>query len=240
MKEKNVLAIIGSILICIGLIYILIGSLFCAIFFITARGNTISAQIIRITSEPSKRDSYPDVYVEYTYNDEVYRERLNAYSSTFREGDIIEIVVDRDNPKKVTCNFFSPVFFIFPVLGLLLVIIGTSLIIYVVKKKKYQKRLKEEGQIIYADYVETKIINNYQVNGKRPYRIVCSWNNTLNNNEKMLFESNNIWSNPEKIIRDKNIIKIRVYLDPDNYKKYLVDIDDILNSLGYKIKSDEF
>lgn len=49
-----------------------------------------------------------------------------------------------------------------------------------VKKVQEEKFLKENGDLIYADYIRTDLNTTYMVNGKSPYNIICEWNNPLN------------------------------------------------------------
>ena len=91
------------------------------------------------------------------------------------------------------------------------------------------KKLKENGELIYANYVETVLNTSYRVNGKCPYNIICEWNNPLDNN-KYIFKSKNIWINPENIIEEKNIKQFPVYID-NNKKKYTIDIESLTKNI---------
>ena len=69
----------------------------------------------------------------------------------------------------------------FPGFGLIFVMIGGSGILVKIQKKRFEKKLKETGEIIYANYIETVVNTSYRVNGKHPYNIICEWNNPLDN-----------------------------------------------------------
>ena len=71
----------------------------------------------------------------------------------------------------------------------------------------------------------------YRVNGRHPYRIICEWSNPLDN-KKYIFKSKNIWINPEDIIIERDIQQFPVYINRDNMKKYVVDIDILENNEG--------
>jgi len=87
-----------------------------------------------------------------------------------------------------------------------------------------EKTLKENGKLIYANYVKTIFCENNTVNDKHPYYIVCEWNNPQDGKKYML-KSKNIWWNPECIIYRKNIQTFPVYMDPNNSRKYIMDLD---------------
>lgn len=230
MKENKVenltwiiFAIIGAILVVIG--FILFGSVF-------NYNNKIETTgiITRISLSGSSENDSNKVYVSYVAEGNEYESTLSGYSSSFYEGKEIEIYYDKDNPNKIGMKSLDLLFLIFPGLGLISLIIGVTGISAKARGKKSERRLKENGELIYADYVETIINTSYSVNGRYPYKIICEWTNPVDSEEYM-FKSKNIWSNPEDIIEEKNIKQFPVYIDKNNKKKYLVDID-ILTELS--------
>lgn len=56
--------------------------------------------------------------------------------------------------------------------------------------------------------------------------IICEWNNSLDN-KKYIFKSKNIWMNPKNIIEERNIKQFPIYIDKNNKKKYVIDIDSL-------------
>ena len=231
MKENKVenliwiiFAIIGAILVVIG--FILFGSVF-------NYNNKIETTGI-ITEIWSSRDSDNNrnhkVYVSYVAEGNEYESTLNGYSSSFYEGKEIEIYYDKDNPNKIGVKSLDLLFLILPGIGLIFLVIGGTGILIKINRRNLEKRLKENGELIYADYVETIINTSYRVNGRYPYKIICEWTNPVDSEEYM-FKSRNIWSNPEDIIEEKNIKQFPVYIDKNNKKKYFVDID-ILTELS--------
>lgn len=230
MKENKVenltwiiFAIIGAILVVIG--FILFGSVFNYNNKIETTGIITRISLSRNSENESRR-----VYVSYVVKGDEYESALNGYSSSFYEGKEVEIYYDKDNPNKIGMKSLDLLFLILPGIGLIFLIIGGTGILVKVNKKKLEKRLKENGEPIYADYVETIINTSYSVNGRYPYKIICEWTNPVDSEEYM-FKSKNIWSNPEDIIEEKNIKQFPVYIDKNNKKKYLVDID-ILTELS--------
>ena len=121
-------------------------------------------------------------------------------------------------------------FLIFPGLGLIFIILGGAGIAVKVRKNKLEKRLKENGETIYADYVETAINTVYSVNGRHPYNIICEWNNPRDG-KKYIFKSKNIWINPESIIKERNIKTFLVYVNLENIKQYFVDVDNLTQNV---------
>ena len=224
MKENKVenltwiiFAIIGAILVVIG--FILFGSVFNYNNKIETAGIITRISLSRNSENESRR-----VYVSYVAEGNEYESTLNGYSSSFYEGKEIEIYYDKDNPNKIGMKSLDLLILILPGIGLIFLIIGGTGILVKVNKKKLEKRLKENGELIYADYVETIINTSYSVNGRYPYKIICEWTNPVDG-EEYTFKSRNIWLNPEDIIEERNIKQFPVYIDKNNKKKYFVDIN---------------
>lgn len=218
-----IFTIVGTVFVAIGII------LFGSVFDYTNKIETTGI-ITRISLSGSSENDSNKVYVSYVAEGNEYESTLSGYSSSFYEGKEIEIYYDKDNPNKIGMKSLDLLFLIFPGLGLISLIIGVTGISAKARGKKSEKRLKENGELIYADYVETIINTSYSVNGRYPYKIICEWTNPVDSEEYM-FKSKNIWSNPEDIIEEKNIKQFPVYIDKNNKKKYLVDID-ILTELS--------
>ena len=219
-----IFTIVGTVFVAIG--FILFGSVF-------NYNNKIETTGI-ITEIWSSRDSDNNrnhkVYVSYVAEGNEYESTLNGYSSSFYEGKKIEIYYDKDNPNKIGMKSLDLLFLILPGIGLIFLVIGGTGIFIKINRRNLGKRLKENGELIYADYVETIINISYSVNGRHPYKIICEWTNPLDG-EEYTFKSKNIWSNPEDIIEERNIKQFPVYIDKNNKKKYFVNID-ILTELS--------
>ncbi len=231
MKENKIENLIWIIFASIGGLFFIIG-LFVMYNIFSSYENVIDTKgtIVRIESYGSGDDKSYDVYVSYVVDGEEQISKLNAYSSSYYEGKEIEMYYDKDNPNKIGTKSTDLLFLLFPGLGLIFLIVGSSGIIIKNNKKKNEKRLKETGQLIYADYCETTLNTSYQVNGRSPYNIVCEWNNPAYN-QKYIFKSKNLWVNPDEIIRQKNIHQLPVYIDRNNIKKYVVDTDILTDNI---------
>lgn len=227
MKKNRVENFIWIVFCVIGSIFFIIGLSICINIFNTE--NRIQTQGT-ITQIETYRDSEGvishSVFVSYNVEGKEYETRLNGYVDSFYEGKEIEIYYDKNNPRKIGANSLDIVTLIFPVFGLIFFSIGLIGIIFNINKKKKEKYLKENGDQIYAKYIETIVNVNYAVNGRHPYNIICEWENP-SDNKKYIFRSGNIWINPENIINEKNIKMFPVYIKRDDIKEYAVDIQQI-------------
>ena len=228
-KSENLLWIIFTI---IGALFILIG--------LTLVGNVLNYEnkenTVGIITEISTHRGINDnidyrVYVSYNVDGRTYESELSGYSSSFYKGKEINIYYDKSNSTKIGMRSLDLLFLMFPGFGLIFFAIGGTGLLIKSRNKKLEKSLKENGDAIYADYVETIVNNSYSVNGIHPYRIICEWSNPLDN-KKYIFKSKNIWINPEDIIIERDIQQFPVYINRDNMKKYVVDIDILENNEG--------
>ena len=224
MKENKLENLIWIILASIGAIFVIIGLVvFGSVFNYENKVDSVGTITEILSYRSTNHNINHEVYVSYTVEGKEYKSRLNSYSSSFYEGKEIDIYYDKDNPNKIGVKSLDLLFLIFPGIGLIFLIIGGTGILVKINKKKSEENLKENGKLIYANYVETVLNTSYRVNGKCPYNIICEWNNTLDN-KKYIFKSKNIWINPEKIIKEKDIKQFTVYIDNDR-KKYVIDVD---------------
>ena len=225
MKENKLESLIWIIFASIGAIFVTIGvAVFCGVFNYENKIDTVGT-ITEISSyRNTNHNRNHEVYVSYIVEGKEYESRLNSYSSSFYEGKEIDIYYDKNNPNKIGVKSLDLLFLIFPGIGLIFLIIGGTGILVKINKRKSEESLKENGELIYANYVETVVNTSYRVNGKCPYNIICEWNNTLDN-KKYIFKSKNIWINPENIIKEKDIKQFPVYIDNNNRKKYAIDVD---------------
>ncbi len=229
MKEKKIENSIWIIFIIVGIILISIGVFFGINRFDYSNKIETIGTIVDISSykgTDGRREGI--VYVSYNVDGMQYESRLNAYSSSFYEGKEIKIYYDKDNPNNIGVKSLDLMILIFPGVGLIFVIIAVIGIAFKMKNKRNEKRLRENGQLIYADYVETVMNTSYTVNGSHPYNIICQWNNPRDN-KRYIFKSKNIWVNPHDIITQSNMKKIPVYIDDEN--KYVVDVDEVTKDI---------
>lgn len=230
MKENKVENLIWIIFAIMGVIFVIIGLIVCKNVY----NYDDKVETVGIITEISSYLDYDNernytVYVSYTVEGEKYESILNGYSASFYEGKEIKIYYDKDDPSKIGMKSMDLLILIFPGIGLIFFIIGGTGIFVKINNKKLEKNLKENGELIYANYVETILNTSYQVNGKSPYNIICEWNNPVDN-KKYIFKSKNIWLNPENIIEEKNINQFPVYINKDK-KKYIIDIEVLTKNI---------
>lgn len=205
MKKNNSEKLIWVSFFVAGLIFFLIGA-----FLSTEIFNYENK--IDTTGIITDIESYRDIDGDVDYD--VYV----SYNVDGREED----------PNKIGMKSMDFLFLIFPGIGLAFMIGGGFNLLSKNNQKKLGKKLKETGELVYANYVKTRKNTSYAVNGVHPYNIVCEWNNPQDN-KKYTFKSENIWDDPQRIIEEKNIKTVPVYINPESKKQYFMDIDYIFD-----------
>ena len=207
----SVFTIVGAIIVIIGLIV-----------FFTACNYKDKVDTVGIITDTGNGTT-----VSYNVDGEEHESSFSGYSSSFHVGDEIEIYYDKDDVNKIGSKSLDLLYLILPGIGSIFLLIGVIGLAFLLHKKKKERTLRESGELVYATYSETIINRNVRINGRYPYNIIVEWNNP-EDGKKYLLKSKNIYFNPEKLIKERNIKTFPVYINPNNKKQYFVDVD-ILN-----------
>ena len=114
---------------------------------------------------------------------------------------------------------------VFMAAGLIFFVIGGGMILFTIKKEKKFQLLKKLGKKIEANIDDISINERYSVNGRHPYKITCSYFDSVNN-KTHVFNSENIWFDIKAVVENNKILTIDVYVDQSDESKYFVDVED--------------
>ncbi len=216
MKEEKIEIMVFKVFAFIGLIFLIIGSIICLNLFNYDNKIETVGKIEKINES--------SIIVSYEVEGKSYETTLNYHNSTLKEGNNIKIYYDEDSPDNIGIKSLNYIFLIFPLFGLIFMLIGLILIIRKSKEKKRETILRETGDVLYAKYKETITNINYSVNGRHPYKVICEV--ISEDGTKKEFKSKNLWTNPSQIIEENNIKEFPVYIDK-NKKDYFIDLSKI-------------
>lgn len=122
-----------------------------------------------------------------------------------------------------------PMLLLFALLGLPFLLLGIGFLRRDARVQRDEAWLRENGSRIYADFVAVQFNTTVRVNGRCPLVIQCQAVNPADG-KVYLFESKNIWFDPEPFLQDRP--RIPVLVDRSDYHRYLVLTDGILPEQG--------
>ena len=227
--KKDPAKIVWIMFACFGIAYIILGFVLGNAFKIPEEDQVETIAVItkmnrRIASDG---DTTYDVWVKYEAKGKTYEQKIGSYHSSYRVGKIIEIIYDKNDPRKVQTKGGDFLFnLICSGLGCVFALIGIGGLLSGVLGKNKREKIKQTGTMIYAKYDGVDVNTALQVNGQSPFGIVCSWLNP-EDNKTYIFRSENLYYNPQSIIESMGITTFPVYIDMENKKNYTIDISMI-------------
>ena len=215
--KPNISMIIGGVLV-IAAIAICIHSLQFLSSAVSSKG-----RVIRLSESCGSKGCTYSPEVSFIAKDgSEYRfwgARTNPPSG--QVGQDVEVVYNPTQPKVAKINDFMNFWFlplIIFVFGAVLFAIGIW--INAAFRRDIPKNLAENGQVIQA-IVQQVGLDDIRINGRSPYRIIAQWIRP-GSNEAYIFKSSDIWLDPQAYVKPGD--NINVTIDPNNPKKYFVDI----------------
>lgn len=232
-KAANVSLILGIVFFIVGFVFLGAGTLMLVHeneFKKTAVETSATITDIQSYSDTNGDIQY-DVYIAFDVDGKRYSGRLNAYSSSMDVGEAVSIYYDPDNPNEFMYGSATVGFIIFIALGGLFSLVGLGIVISSIMKKKKKKRLLSSNVIIQANIVSFDYDRSISVNHRHPFMLIAS---AISPYDGMTynFKSEPIWNDLGPILEQYNIKTVPVYVNPQNYKEYHVDIDYFKNYLG--------
>jgi len=142
---------------------------------------------------------------------------------SYSVGEKVEVLYEPSQPHSAKINSFFSVWggaVIVCGLGTVFFVVGFAIIIASIRKAKKKDYLLQHGVRIYSQFQSVSKNTSMKVNGRNPYIIISQWQDPTT--KKMhVFESDNIWFNPEDHIHKDTIM---VYIEPKNPAHYFMDI----------------
>jgi len=141
----------------------------------------------------------------------------------YSRGESVEVLYDPDRPEIAQINSFFSLWgvpIIFVSIGVILFVLGLAMIVRQRSQLRTRDTLLTTGTPIQTQFSSAEKNSSYKSNGRHPYRIYSQWTNPRTS-KLHIFESKNIWYNPESHIRND---EITVYIDPENPGKYYMDL----------------
>lgn len=230
---NKVSKIIGIIFASFGLLFLILGIYFYKsdLDFKNKSIKTTGKITEIVTSYDSDGDSTNDVYVEFYVKGNKYNGRINYYTSSMYEGKDIVIYYDAKNPNNFRADGAVIGTLIFAILGGVFFLIGFVFIISIVLKNKKNKKVMGYNYRINATIIGITMNNSVMINGRHPYVLEANCMSPADG-KLYTFRSEDMWQDATLILQQFNIITIPVYVNPQNYAEYVMDISSIKKYLS--------
>jgi len=190
-----------------------------------AKGVVVDLSLSRSSSSSTPGSVYyPIVRFKTAKGEEVeFRGDVGSNPPSYRKGEEVQVRYDPKDPYHASIDSFFALWF-FPLLlsgmGVIFGILGGIFLLIPVFSNRKEKWIQENGQLIATEFQSVEQNKSETIGGQHPYQIISQWLDSRTN-KVYVFRSRNISFNPEKFIQRK---EIQVRIDPDNPKKYSMDI----------------
>ncbi len=230
---KKFMKIFGGIFFAVGLLILTVG-----IFLLVSTNRFLKTAVettATITYIDSRIDSDGDtnhtVTVEFKVKGEKYGGTLNYYSSSMYVGKKEQIYYDPSNPNNFKAKGSRVLIYITPIIGFVFILIGGGVFASLVRKEKKRKKLLSYNYVIQANIVGINLDTSLSVNGRNPYRLEANYINP-NDGKIYSYRSEEFWIDITPILTQMQITTIPVYVNPNNYAEYYVDVSNLKQFIG--------
>lgn len=186
----------------------------------------IQAEVIGHATHKSEGTTMYTPVIRYVARDGQsyeYTSSVSSSSPSYNVGEKVDIFYRESDPQNPKIDSFLQLYFaelIIAIFGAIFFLIGSVIIFAGISSKKKREYLLMHGQLIHAKLQEVGLNTSLSVNGRNPYLILGQWLDPATN-QMHIFESDNIWFDPQEFIKTDTI---PVYIAPGNPKKYWMDI----------------
>ena len=143
--------------------------------------------------------------------------------SGYTEGESVEVFYDPENPSNASINDFYTLYLGLIVLGAIGTVFFLAGISFFLSDRSKQKKtdfLKQGGKSITTKFIDVLVDLGVSFNDSNPYFICTEWLDPKTR-KILFFESDDIWFDPTEFIKTD---EIKVLIDPNDPKKYTMDI----------------
>jgi len=213
---KNVFAAVGTIFLLVGNIFSGVGTAMTVNDqYFCKKGIPAEAVIEMIHGE--------DVRIRYEADGAAFAGPLGYYSSSMREGDIIPIYYDANNPARIHASSSAAFSYVFLTTGLFLLVCGGSLVAHILMKGRRNRWLLKNGTRIQAKVTGVDVNLAVSSNYRHPYRVIGQYQ--MPDGSTREFHSEDIWYDPTDVMVSDTVV---VCLNPEDNSEYYMDLSTVL------------
>jgi hypothetical protein len=142
---------------------------------------------------------------------------------SYRVGEEVGVLYAPDDANDARIDSFGSLWLgpiILGGIGSVFAAIGFGILVVAARRKRLTEWLRMHGTEVHAEFSSVEKNTSLKVNGRSPWRIISQWHNP-ETGELHVFNSENVWFDPEKFVTSK---QLRVLIDPRDPKRYHVDV----------------
>jgi len=178
------------------------------------------------------RDSVGYIYTVAFFDDESQQAIRLPVGGTdsvhYETGDEVTMLYQAGNPRGAVMQNFSSQYAAGTILsgmGVFFLLMGGGPLLWYSRKNRRHRRLLKTGIPIQTQFNRVDYNTTITVNGRSPYVVVSHKRDPINGTRIWEFKSLNLWFDPTPYIDSGK--SITVYVDPENYKRYAMDMSQL-------------
>lgn len=188
-----------------------------------AEGEVI--QLVESRSSNSSSYTYaPRVtFVDDAGENHVFTSGTSSNPPSYDVGERVDVLYEAGKASSAKLNGTFSLWggaIILGIMGGVFTLIGASMVVVPKLISARKSAIRQTGTPVETQFQSIEINDMVEVNGRNPFRIVTQWQHPITH-EIHVFESDNIWFDPNDYIPDA---PITVYVDMSNPKRYTMDI----------------
>lgn len=190
------------------------------------KAETTQGTVIEMIPKRSKDSTTYSPVVSFTTKSGqtiTYTSSTSSNPPSYDVGEKVEIFYDPANPNDAEINGFFSLWLgvlILGFIGTVFFLIGSLGVLLRYLKNKKAQNIRQTGKPISAKFTQVKLNTSQTLNGRNPFQILSQWQDPKTD-ELYVFKSDSIWFDPTDFVKTDTI---RVFIDPENPKDYVMDI----------------
>lgn len=190
------------------------------------KAETTQGTVIELIPKRSKDSTTYSPLVSFTTKsgqEITYTSSTSSNPPSYDVGENVQIFYDPANPNDAEINGFFSLWLgviILGFIGIVFFLIGSLGVLFRYLKNKKAQNLRETGKPISAKFTQVQLNTSQTLNGRNPFQILSQWQDPKTD-ELYVFKSESIWFDPTDFVKTDTI---RVFIDPENPKDYVMDI----------------
>ncbi|QHT67515.1 DUF3592 domain-containing protein [Rhodocytophaga rosea] len=227
-RSFNFTQVFGSIFTLVGLVLLTV----CVISYYNEQqflnkaisSSGIVTQLGESRSSKGSSTYYPIVeFTDQTGKKTIFSSSYSSSPPAYEVGETVEVLYEPGKPSQAEIKgFFSQwlAALITGFLGMIFSTIGLANLFAASRTRKKDAWLLNNGRKIETQLQSVAKNTNVRVNGRSPFVVYSQWLNP-HTQQVHVFKSASIWYDPSEYISNQ---KVPVWVDPNNYKRYRVDL----------------